>query len=172
MDALINIEQALDLTFSEEQRAVVRAYGQPVSIIACAGAGKTTTLIAKLLYLELAHGVKPYEMLAISYTKKAVDDIEERYKHVLQKYITFFRAKSRTNKFYDLEVDIYNEELIEIAIMSVLTNVNLANFEEVVRRVITSGELKDNDYLNEFQKYDIEEAFWKHFRHTFAGFFV
>ena len=79
MDALINIEQALDLTFSEEQRAVVRAYGQPVSIIACAGAGKTTTLIAKLLYLELAHGVKPYEMLAISYTKKAVDDIEKRY---------------------------------------------------------------------------------------------
>lgn len=80
MDALIQIEQALDLTFSEEQRAVVRSYGQPVSIIACAGAGKTTTLIAKLLYLELAHGVKPYEMLAISYTKKAVDDIEERYK--------------------------------------------------------------------------------------------
>src|SRR5699024_1032980 len=78
------------------------------------------------------------------------------------------RAKSRTNKFYDLEVDNYNEKLIEIAIMSVLTNVNLANFEEVVRRVITSGELKDNDYLNEFQKYNIEEAFCKHVSHTFA----
>src|SRR5699024_8231115 len=102
-------------------------------------------------------------------TLLAVDlGIEEQYKHVLQKYITFFRAKSRTNKFYDLEVDNYNEKLIEIAIMSVLTNVNLANFEEVVRRVITSGELKDNDYLNEFQKYNIEEAFWKHVRHTFA----
>lgn len=102
-------------------------------------------------------------------TLLAVDlGIEEQYKHVLQKYIMFFRAKSRTNKFYDLEVDNYNEELIEIAIMSVLTNVNLANFEEVVRRVITSGELKDNDYLNEFQKYNIEEAFWKHVRHTFA----
>lgn len=102
-------------------------------------------------------------------TLLAVDlGIEEQYKYVLQKYITFFRAKSRTNKFYNLEVDNYNEELIEIALMSVLTNVKHANFEEVVRRVITSCELKDNDYLNEFQKYDIEEAFWKHIRRTFS----
>lgn len=79
MDTLVKIETALQLSFSEEQRQVVKAYGQPVSIVACAGAGKTTTLIAKLLYLELEHGVKPYEMLAISYTKKAVEEIEKRY---------------------------------------------------------------------------------------------
>ena len=79
MDTLKRIEESLRLTFSEEQRNVVRSYGQPISIVACAGAGKTTTLIAKLLYLELEHGVKPYEMLAISYTKKAVEEIEKRY---------------------------------------------------------------------------------------------
>lgn len=114
MDALINIEQALDLTFSEEQRAVVRAYGQPVSIIACAGAGKTTTLIAKLLYLELEHGVKPYEMLAISYTKKAVEDIEKRYNQArlkmdLPKYSPVFTTFHALFRRIIMSVDEYRD---------------------------------------------------------------
>ncbi|MDN6162415.1 MAG: hypothetical protein L0I79_06550, partial [Atopostipes sp.] len=94
--------------------------------------------------------------------------IDEQYKDVLQKHITFFRAKSRTNKFYDLEVDHYDADLIEIAILSVLVNSKIANFEEVVRIVITAGDLKDNPYLEEFRKYNIEKAFWKHLRHNFA----
>lgn len=94
--------------------------------------------------------------------------IDAQYKPILQKHITFFRAKSRTNRFYDLEVDHYTDDLIEIAILSVLVNSKIANFEEVVRIVITAGDLKENAYLEEFRKYEIEAAFWKHLRHTFA----
>lgn len=102
-------------------------------------------------------------------TLLAVDlGIDEKYKNILQKHIRFFGAKDRTNKFYRLEVNDYNGDLIEIAILSVLVNSKIANFEEVVRIVLTTGDLKDNQYLNEFQKYDIEEAFWKHVRQTFA----
>ena len=114
MDTLEMIEGALQLNFSEEQRAVVRAYGQPVSIVACAGAGKTTTLIAKLLYLELEHGVKPYEMLAISYTKKAVDEIEKRYnsarlKMGLQPYSPVFTTFHALFRRIIMSVDEYKD---------------------------------------------------------------
>lgn len=114
MDTLEMIEGALQLNFSEEQRAVVRAYGQPVSIVACAGAGKTTTLIAKLLYLELEHGVKPYEMLAISYTKKAVDEIEKRYnsarlKMDLQPYSPVFTTFHALFRRIIMSVDEYKD---------------------------------------------------------------
>lgn len=99
----------------------------------------------------------------------AVDlGIDEKYKKVLQKYIKFFAAKDRTKKFYDLEVDTYNENIIEIALLSVLSKSKVVSFEEVVRIVLTSGNLRDNEYLMEFKKYKLDEAFWKHISHTFS----
>lgn len=99
----------------------------------------------------------------------AVDlGIHDKYKPVLQKYIKFFGAKARTKKFYDLEVDYYNENIIEVSIMSVLVGAKVSNFEEVVRIILTTGELKENRYLEEFRKYDLEEAFWKNISHTFS----
>ena len=95
--------------------------------------------------------------------------IDEKYKPVLQKYIKFFGAKDRTEKFYKLEVDSYNNEsTIEIALLSVLAKSKIVNFEEVVRIVLTSGELRDNEYMADFKKYGLDEAFWKHISHTFS----
>ena len=95
--------------------------------------------------------------------------IDEKYKPVLQKYIKFFGAKERTKKFYELEVDSYNNEsTIEIALLSVLAKSKIVNFEEVVRIVLTSGVLRDNEYMAEFKKYGLDEAFWKHISHTFS----
>lgn len=94
--------------------------------------------------------------------------IDEKYKPVLQKHIKFFRAKDRTKKFYDLEVDHFDDNIIEIALLSVLTMSKAANFEEVVRIVLTSSKLKDNEYLLEFAKYGLDEVFWKHISHTFS----
>lgn len=94
--------------------------------------------------------------------------IDEKYKYVLEKHIKFFRAKDRTKNFYDLEVDHYDEDSIEISLLSVLAKSKVANFEEVVRIVLTSGDLRENKYLEEFRKYDLEEVFWKHVSHTFS----
>lgn len=93
--------------------------------------------------------------------------IDDKYKPVLQKYIKFFEAKDRRKRFYDLELDVYNESTIEIAILSALTKLKTANFEEVVRIVLTSGKLTDNEYLADFKKYGLDTVFWKYISHTF-----
>ena len=46
--------------------------------------------------------------------------IDEKYKPVLQHYIKFFGAKDRTQKFYELEIENFNKQVIEIALMSVI----------------------------------------------------
>lgn len=95
----------------------------------------------------------------------------EECRPVLQKYSTFFGArgnKGRISKFYDIEVDTYNEDTIEIALLSILSKSKLANFEEVVRIVLTSGNLSENEYLNGFKKYGLDKAFWKLISHTFS----
>ena len=93
---------------------------------------------------------------------------KKKYKAVLQKHIKVFDANDRTKRFYDLQVDVYNEDIIEIALLSVIAKSKVVNFEEVVRIVLTSGDLKNNRFLLDFKKYKLEEVFWKHISHTFS----
>lgn len=86
--------------------------------------------------------------------------IDERYKPVIQHYIKFFGEKKRTQAFYDLELETFNRNTIEIALMSVLCKCKTPSYEEVLRTVLTDAGFEDNPYLAEFKKYDLLDAFW------------
>lgn len=92
----------------------------------------------------------------------AVDlGIDEKYKPVIQKYIKFFGAKDRTQRFYDLEIENFSRDTIEVALMSALCKTRIASFDEVVRVIMTDDGFEDNKYLTEFEKYDLLPAFWR-----------
>lgn len=86
--------------------------------------------------------------------------MDENNKRVIQKYIKFFGAKERTQKFYDLEIENFTKESIETALMSVLCKTRTASFEEVLRVVLTDDGFENNKFLDEFNKYDLLGAFW------------
>ena len=111
--------------------------------------------------------------------------IEETYKPVIEKHIKFFANKERTQRFYDLEIENFNEENILVGLLSAVCKARTCSFEEVVRMVLTEkmnfaegereaglncGELADNAFLQEFEKYDLLSAFWQlceqHFGYT------
>lgn len=94
--------------------------------------------------------------------------IEERLRPTVQKYISFFQNKARTQAFYGLEVDHYTESAIETAIMAVLCKCKSASFEDVVRCLLASEPLNDSPYLAEFEKYGLLDAFWKHCEEDFG----
>lgn len=87
--------------------------------------------------------------------------IDDRYKAVIQNYIKFFGDKKRTQAFYDLELETFNRNTIEIALMSVLCKNKTSSFEEVLRTVLTDAGFEENPYLAEFKKYDLLDAFWR-----------
>ena len=93
--------------------------------------------------------------------------IDIAYKPVLEKYIKFFNSKERTKRFYDLEVDSYNKESIEVGLLAALAKSKVANFEEVVR-IVLSEDLSNNKYMKEFSKYELEEAFWEYCKINFS----
>ena len=94
--------------------------------------------------------------------------IDEKYKPVIKHYIKFFASKERTQKFCDLELETFNRNTIELAIMCVLCKSKTASFEEVLRCVLTDGEFENNIYLAEFEKYGLLEAFWQQAESTFG----
>ena len=70
VDPVINLD--------DEQRQVVLSDEDYTLVIAGAGAGKTTTMAAKVRYLVEKKGIKPEQILVISFTNKAVGELRDK----------------------------------------------------------------------------------------------
>lgn len=77
---LDNILSEIDrnIKLDEEQRRVVLSDEDYTLVIAGAGAGKTTTVAAKVKYLVEKKGVRPDQILVISFTNKAVGELRDK----------------------------------------------------------------------------------------------
>ena len=63
---------------NDKQKEAVLYNDGPLLIIAGAGAGKTKTLTTKIAYLIEKENVRPYNILAITFTNKAAKEMKDR----------------------------------------------------------------------------------------------
>ena len=94
--------------------------------------------------------------------------IEEKYKPIIEKHIKFFANKERTQRFYDLEIENFNEENILMGLMSAVCKTRTCSFDEVIRVLLTDDTLEDNKFIADFGKFDLLESFWKYVERQFG----
>lgn len=75
------------MQLSEPQREAVDFYTGCCNVIASAGSGKTRVLVNRIVKLIESYGVEPENILAITFSKKAKDNMAERLKKMIPEYV-------------------------------------------------------------------------------------
>lgn len=75
--------QSMFQNLNKEQKSAVLLIENPVRIVAGPGSGKTRVLTTKIAYLIDSIGIKPYRILALTFTNKAANEMKERLKSLI-----------------------------------------------------------------------------------------
>ena len=129
-----------DIILDKEQRIAILTDEDYNMVIAGAGSGKTTTMAAKVKYLVEKLHIEPKDIILISYTNKAVDELREK----LEK----FEINSPVYTFHKFGIDVLKQATDEN--LKVLIN-GYNIISDYFDRVLCN----DNKRLKEFLKFFI-----------------
>lgn len=147
---LEDIDPAIKL--DEEQRRAVITDDDHCLLVAGAGAGKTTTMAAKVKYLVEKQGIHPEEIIVISYTRKAIGELQERINQGLKipaKICTFHAFAFDIVKKFSVEPPEINFSSYEII------------FEMLEKTIFNNKHLMRNLVLFLGYYFDLEEDVFK-----------
>ena len=159
------MENILD-NLNKEQREAVQTIQGPLLVLAGAGSGKTKLLTSRIAYL-IQNGVKPRNILAVTFTNKAAKEMKERLGNILGenvvKYMwvgTFHGICGRilrenienysfqSGKRLDKNFSIYDENDSNAVIKQVIKKLNLDDKvyqPKLVKSVISNAKNKMQD---------------------------
>ena len=80
------------MNLNEQQIEAINHYTGNCAVLASAGSGKTTVLTKRIETLINIHNVKPENILAITFSKKATDNMKNRLSNVSGVNIGTFHA--------------------------------------------------------------------------------
>ena len=119
---------------NEAQQEAVQHKGSPLLIVAGPGTGKTRTLTSRIAYLLLNGTARPEQVLAVTFTNKAAQEMAERLRRLLNDSNAWNVLTIRT--FHALCLDIVTREADALGIRCPVSLPNEADCRHMVKSAI------------------------------------
>ncbi|TSC70561.1 MAG: DNA helicase II / ATP-dependent DNA helicase PcrA [Parcubacteria group bacterium Gr01-1014_46] len=137
-------------TLNSEQKKAVLATEGPVLIVAGAGAGKTKTITHRILHL-IYSGVRPENVLAITFTNKAAREMRERVLDLMKIDPKLSHLRSGIpfmSTFHSLGVQIIKENAELLKLPRHFTIFDTADSKKALKESIISVGVDPKEYLD------------------------
>jgi DNA helicase-2/ATP-dependent DNA helicase PcrA len=125
------------------QRAAVTAGNGPILVVAGPGSGKTRVLTQRIAYLIAEEGVRPWQILAVTFTNKAAKEMQERVKRLLPDQAT---EGIMLGTFHSICARILRREAEHLPIESNFVIFDSDDQERIVKNVIREFNINEKLY--------------------------
>ena len=143
----------LDELNEKQYEAVVNTDG-PCLIIAGAGSGKTKVLTHKIAYLIDEKDVKPWDILAITFTNKAANEMKERVTNLIGEIANDMWIGT----FHSICVRILRKFIDRIGFQTSFVIFDTSDQKTMVKQIIKSQNLDDKIFSDKSVLYEISNA--------------
>jgi len=126
-----------------QQRKAVTAPDGAVLVVAGPGSGKTRVLTQRIAYLIASEGVRPWQILAVTFTNKAAKEMDQRVKAMLNEQAT---DGIMLGTFHSICARILRREVEHLPLESNFVIFDSDDQERVVKNIIKDLNLSDKLY--------------------------
>lgn len=126
-----------------QQRAAVTAGDGPVLVVAGPGSGKTRVLTQRIAYLIADQGVRPWQILAVTFTNKAAKEMQERVKALLNEQAL---EGMMIGTFHSICARILRREAEHLPIESNFVIFDSDDQERIIKTIIKEFNLNEKLY--------------------------
>jgi DNA helicase-2/ATP-dependent DNA helicase PcrA len=126
-----------------QQRRAVTAGDGPVLVVAGPGSGKTRVLTQRVAYLIAAQGVRPWQILAVTFTNKAAREMDHRVQELLGDQAT---QGMMLGTFHSICARLLRREADHLPIESNYVIFDSDDQERIVKGIIREFNLNDKLY--------------------------
>ena len=137
-----DIRQVLLEGLNAPQSAAVANTQGPSLVIAGAGSGKTRVLTMRIAYL-LASGVRPYNVLALTFTNKAAREMKERIARIVGPEVA---SQLWMGTFHSVFAKILRIEAKNLGLSSDFTIYDSSDSKSLIKSILKSLNLDDKTY--------------------------
>jgi len=138
-NGFMNILESLN----SKQKEAIKITSGPVLVVAGPGSGKTKTLTHRIAYL-IAKGVRPYNILAVTFTNKAADEMKSRVTKLLE--TSSYNSQPTIGTFHSVCARILRKEAHAIGHTSNFTIYDEEDALKLIKNILREASLDQKQF--------------------------